>query len=255
MAWALDDLSVGGQMQIGTGKVPAIGIGKAKINGSGHVEGPMVVGTPTAYGGVDACLMVAPLTNSDPDCSKPKKSIGTSGSLDVGLKVKGNVIIDGDLLVGGSTDSGWYGRLAKRFKTADGKPKLFDIPHPSKKGHRLAHACIEGPEVGVYTRGRLRNRNEIELPYYWKDLVHIDSISIQLQPIGAHQDLIIKRWDDQKVYLQSNGGMPIDCFYHIYAERKDINGLTVEYEGETWEDNPDRDGTNPSYSGHNTFTR
>ena len=95
MAWALDDLSVGWQMQIGTGKVPAIGIGKAKINGSGHVEGPMVVGNPTAYGGVDACLMVAPLTNSDPDCSKPKKSIGTSGSQDVGLKVTGNVIITG----------------------------------------------------------------------------------------------------------------------------------------------------------------
>ena len=224
MAWALDDLSIGGQMQVGTGKVPAIGIGRKKINGSGHVEGPMVVGNPTSYAGVDACLMVAPLKNTDPDCPHPFKSIGTSGGLDVGLKVKGNVVIDGDLLVSGSTDSGWYGRLAKRFKEADGKPKLFDIPHPSKKGHRLAHACIEGPEVGVYTRGRLRNKKEIELPYYWKDLVHIDSISVQLQPIGSHQDLIIKRWDDQKVYLQSNGGMPIDCLLYTSPSPRDQRG-------------------------------
>ena len=113
MAWALDDLSIGGQMQVGTGKVPAIGIGRKKINGSGHVEGPMVVGNPTSYAGVDACLMVAPLKNKDPDCPHPFKSIGTSGGLDVGLKVKGNVVIEGDLLVSGSTDSGWYGRLAK----------------------------------------------------------------------------------------------------------------------------------------------
>ena len=87
MAWALDDLSIGGQMQVGTGKVPAIGIGRKKINGSGHVEGPMVVGNPTSYAGVDACLMVAPLKNKDPDCPHPFKSIGTSGGLDVGLKV------------------------------------------------------------------------------------------------------------------------------------------------------------------------
>ena len=35
------------------------------------------------------------------------------------------------------------------------------------------------------------------------------------------------------------GGMPIDCFYHVYAERKDINPLITEYEGETWKEYPD----------------
>ena len=32
--------------------------------------------------------------------------------------------------------------------------------------------------------------------------------------------------------------MPIHCFYHIFAERKDINPLVVEYEGETPADYP-----------------
>ena len=113
------------------------------------------------------------------------------------------------------------------------------MEHPSLgKGHRLRYACIEGPEVGVYYRGRLRNKKEITLPNYWKDLVHVESISVQLQPIGAHQDIIVKRWDAEKIYLQSNG-LPIDCFYHVYAERKDVNALITEYEGASWQDYPD----------------
>ena len=72
-----------------------------------------------------------------------------------------------------------------------------------------------------------------------------------MQPVGAHQDIIVKRWDEQKIYLQSNGGLPIDCFYHVYAERKDINPLIVEYEGDKWQDYPDPnfqpDAVNPRF--------
>jgi hypothetical protein len=52
--------------------------------------------------------------------------------------------------------------------------KDFDIPHPTKEGWRLTHACVEGPEAAVYIRGRVTNRTEIELPLYWKGLVDID---------------------------------------------------------------------------------
>ena len=41
--------------------------------------------------------------------------------------------------------------------------KQFDIPHPTKSGYRLIHTCLEGPEIGVYYRGRLVNSNVIEL--------------------------------------------------------------------------------------------
>ena len=134
------------------------------------------------------------------------------------------------MYVSGKTDSGNKGRLASRFAAADASPKPFDIKHPSKEGYRLRYACIEGPEVGVYCRGRVRGEKIIKLPDYWKDLVDIESISVQLQPIGAHQDVIIKRWDDQFIYLQAQGGMPVNCFYHVYAERNDIDKLVVEYE-------------------------
>ena len=250
MSFNMDDVNIGGQLHVGTGVYPAIKEGKNKINGSAALEGPVVVGPPNTYSSTEATLMVGPLSNDDPDCPKADHVVkikGPSESVDV-------LYIDGDVFVTGDVDCGNKGRLAARFSVADALPKKFDIVHPSQEGKRLAHACIEGAEVAIYHRGRVRNEKVIVLPSYWKDLVHINSITVQLQPVGAHQDIIVKRWDDEKVYLQARGGMPIDCFYHVYAERKDINPLVVEYTGETWEDYPDPKSDDPQYAGQNTIT-
>ena len=142
----------------------------------------------------------------------------------------GNITAEGDIVSSGEVKSQCGGHILSQKKN-------FDIPHPTKEGWRLTHTCIEGPEAAVYIRGRVKNTSEIHLPEYWKGLVDIDTITINLTPIGAHQDVIIKRWDDSKVYLQSKGGMPIDCFYHIMAERKDTEKLIPEYKG-TIEDYP-----------------
>ena len=272
MAWGMDDCIVGGQLRVGTGLVPAIKEGDEKINGSMHAEGPVVFGSPGAFSDNVSTLMIARTTNDDKDCTPANRSLWVKGNTRIegdsdtanALLVTGGsehsarftgsgtntVYIDGDLYVSGSTDTGNKGRLASRFAAADASPKPFDMQHPTKgEGNRLRYACIEGPEVGVYFRGRLRRGKEIFLPNYWKGLVHIQSITVQLQPIGAHQDIIIKRWDDEKIYLQSNGGLPIDCFYHVYAERKDCNPLVVEYQGDGWEDYPDKDYKDPNFSG------
>ena len=239
MSFCLDDVNVGGQLHVGTGVYPAIKEGKNKINGSAALEGPVVVGPPDTYGSTEATLMVGPLSNSEPDCPSAKHALKVTGPGDA-------VYIKGNMYVSGTVDCLSTGRLEARHATADSKPKLFDMPHPSEAGRRLAHACIEGPEVSVFYRGRCRNSKEIVFPSYWKDLVHINSISVQLQPVGAHQDIIVKRWDEEKVYLQSKGGMPIDCFYHIYAERKDVKPLVVEYTGEEYTDRPEADHDYPN---------
>ena len=153
----------------------------------------------------------------------------------------GNVTIDQNLNVLGSLTVAGANVIAEIGVARQLPVKPFDIPHPSNgEGHRLRYVCLEGPEVGVYFRGRLTNKTEIELPLYWKDLVHIDSISVQLQPIGSHQDIIIKKVDEKKIYLQTNGGIPIDCYYHVYAERKDVERLIVEYEGQSKNDYPSK---------------
>lgn len=123
--------------------------------------------------------------------------------------------------------------------------KNFDIPHPSKEGWRLRHTCPEGPTNDVYIRGRVKNKNQIDLPRYWENFVDPLSITVSLTPIGAHQNVIIKRISDNKVYLQAAGGMPIDCYYHIFAERIDGDKLIAEYKGLTPDDYP---GDNSEYN-------
>lgn len=174
------------------------------------------------------------------------RAVQIEGDVEInGEKAVNTVYIDGDVYVTGSVDCLSKGRLEARHKTADGLPvKPFDIEHPTKgSGWRLRYACIEGPEAGVYFRGRTQD-NEIVLPDYWKDLVVIDSITIQTQPVGGAQDIIVKEWDDSKITLEG----VTDCFYHVYGERKDVNPLVVEYEGNTREDYPDPKYDNPTYA-------
>ena len=268
MALSFDEIWVyGGQLIVAEPRTnpKALGEGLKKINWSAFIQGSLQVGAAGDFGEGDfpgtATVMVGRT-----DTKETPLSINTRGNVLIegdgatphGLEVSGGSSIDtlfihGDVYVSGSVDCGSKGRLEARHQIADGKPKPFDIPHPTKgEGNRLRYACIEGPEVGIYYRGRLRNQTQIALPYYWKDLVNFESISVQIQPIRAHQDIIVKRWDDEFIYLQNNGGLPIDCFYHVYAERKDVNPLITEYEGDTCFDYPDPnykpDAVNPDYN-------
>ena len=60
--------------------------------------------------------------------------------------------------------------------------KSFDIPHPTKEGYRLRYGVLEGPEHGVYFRGRTIHKI-INLPDYWTGLIDENSITVHLTPI------------------------------------------------------------------------
>lgn len=118
--------------------------------------------------------------------------------------------------------------------------KGFDIKHPNKENHRLRHICLEGPEAGVYIRGRLTGSSIIELPSYWKGLIDLESITVSLTQISSSQDLIVDGLEDwgTKVKVRSGNASAIDCYYTIHASRIDGEKLIVEYEGETPADYP-----------------
>ena len=260
------DLECGKRLFLGTGRPIALGIGEDEIRGSAYLEGPVQIGTADAFSSVTATTMIGRDKNTD-EKSNPDRSLHVNGNAQIigdsgtqnALYVTGGSSVDslyvqGDAFFSGAVDCGNKGKLASRFSSADARPKPFDIKHPNKDGWRLRYACIEGPEVGVYHRGRVRNEKIIKLPDYWKNLVDVESISVQLQPIGSHQDIIVKRWDSEFIYLQAQGGMPVNCFYHVYAARKDVNPLYVEYQGESWKDypdpnfNPDTAPENPNFN-------
>lgn len=117
--------------------------------------------------------------------------------------------------------------------------KSFDIPHWKQKGKRIRHICTEGPEAGIYIRGRLTDSNVIELPEYWDGLVDYDSISVQLQPIGdRHHHINVIEIDKEKVVVKEADDKPFECFYHVWVARwidpRDHNEkLHVVYDGES----------------------
>lgn len=119
----------------------------------------------------------------------------------------------------------------------------FDIPHVKQKGKRIRHIVAEGPEPGIYIRGKLNGSNIIELPEYWDGLIDPETITVTLTQIGSSQDLIVEDIKDRIVTLRSGTNERIHCFYEVWAARwlnpmNHNEKLLVVYEGESPNDYP-----------------
>ena len=115
--------------------------------------------------------------------------------------------------------------------------KSFDIPHPTKENKRLVYASLEGPENGVYVRGK-NKCSIIYLPDYWTGLVHEDSITVSITPIGKTKQNKIRNYsvtniEDNMIQIFTDSEDEVyDFNYIVYAERKDVAKLVVEKENE-----------------------
>ena len=267
--WADGGLHVGaplfapGETEVGFCRPPATNAlafaGSLKsifaISGRGGTNGvtDVVVGDPIGPVGisVNATLIniIAPLTNGVGvlNWTGTKAFIGVKAQ--TGLEVRagavadvgkestiGNVVesgarvINGALLVNGATHINGFLSFNSSIV---GTTKLFDIKHPTKKGHRLRHSCIEGPEHAVYHRGRLIDNTVIELPEYWRGLVDPETITVNLTSHGVYQELFVKNIEwGSRIHIGNNLGGPINCSYTVYAERIDVADLEIEYESE-----------------------
>jgi len=142
----------------------------------------------------------------------------------------GNATFAGTINSGAITStagiSGTTGTFSGKVTAAS---KSFLINHPTKKGKKLEHGSLEGPENGVYVRGKVEKNNVIELPEYWTGLVNEDTITVQLTPMGSFQKLYVKEIKDNKVYVEKSGFGKPSFFYNVYGERKDIEKMKVEH--------------------------
>ena len=166
---------------------------------------------------------------------------------------------------GGKTRAGWSGlfgwkKTAGPAKTGPlGAPvaaipvingmctgnKTFDISHATQPGKRIRHIVAEGPEAGIYIRGKLKDAHSIKIPEYWDGLVDFDSITVTLTAVGKPQHLYVKSIDKNEIIIDNRKGdecLP-SCHYEVWAARwLDVNDhnekLHVVYEGENYEDYP-----------------
>lgn len=107
--------------------------------------------------------------------------------------------------------------------------KSFVIDHPTKQGKKLRYACLEGPENGVYVRGKLDGENTIVLPEYWVNLVDEETITVNLTGIDSSGYHTVKKIENNKITVQSSSGN-VNCYYVVYGERKDVSKLVTEFE-------------------------
>jgi len=118
------------------------------------------------------------------------------------------------------------------------KDKGFDIEHPTRKGKRVRHICVEGPESAIYIRGKLKGTHIIDIPEYWQGLVDYDTITVNLTPCGKPDlSLYVKEIRDDKIILSSDHLTQVECFYQVWGNRIGPE-LHVEYDGESPADYP-----------------
>ena len=121
------------------------------------------------------------------------------------LIVSGNVFVDG---------------------TLDAATKNFRIQHPTMEGYYLIHSSLEGPERGIYYRGKLKTNDIIHLPDYWEDLTDETDISVQLTPIGNACQHFVKSISKKEIEVGCDCGKP-HCYYIVHAQRFNEGRLDI----------------------------
>jgi hypothetical protein len=102
--------------------------------------------------------------------------------------------------------------------------KSFLIDHPTKADKKLQYGVVESNQHSVLVRGKTA-KSIIELPEEWSGLVHEDSVTVQLTPVGTYQKLFVILQDNEKVVVGGVNGL---YNYTIYGERKDVDKLITE---------------------------
>ena len=99
--------------------------------------------------------------------------------------------------------------------------KSFLVDNPVTGG-QLKYGVVEGNEHGVTVRGSTCC-GTIDLPAEWDWLVHEDSVTAQITPVGSLHTPYIVSQDNKQVVVCSDG-----CYnYNIYGTRKDVEPLEV----------------------------
>lgn len=138
----------------------------------------------------------------------------------------------GDLVIvgGGITTEAVGGVPAvSTFDEINANVKNFDIPHPTKEGWRLRYSVLEGPEIGVYHRGKVTGEGIINLPDYWATLIDENSISVQLTPIGSSCTHYVSNVSSSQITIACDCG-EVSAYYVVFATRKDVEPLVIEYQ-------------------------
>jgi len=198
----------------GTNGHHAIGsylVNSGSNGGNQNNAGSIALGRYNKHGVVDSIFTIGDGKN---DSNRRDLLVARSGSIEIHGNITGsgganptNISIDG---------------------TLEAAVKSFVIPHPTRPGNKLKYGVLEGPEHAVYFRGR-SNLNIITMPDYWEGLVDLNTMTVDITAIGANQNIYVDSIaENGDVTVGSNTDEPLNYFYVVYGERKDIDKLEIE---------------------------
>ena len=151
------------------------------------------------------------------------KSITFSGSNANQFKItnliggNGNTIETGS----GSTVNFIVDNAGNVFATS----KSFIVPNQTKEGYNLRHGSLEGPENGVYFRGKT-TASYIVTPLEWEWLVDYNTVTVILTS-NCGDDIYVKEINSTMITV---GGNTCEYSYVVYGERKDIDKMDIDIE-------------------------
>jgi hypothetical protein len=101
--------------------------------------------------------------------------------------------------------------------------KTFVIDHPTDPNRYLVHACLEGPEAGVYYRGEAElvgDEIRIELPAYVSSIAH--NFTVQLTQIRERKEEPFARLSSGRVVdgAFTVSGDPCTFAWHVHGTRQ-----------------------------------
>lgn len=133
----------------------------------------------------------------------------------------------GDVNVSRSTiaSTAHFSSTFTRGLVVNGAVKTFVVDHPSDTNRYLVHGCLEGPEAGVYYRGKghisvSETSVTVELPHYVKSLAA--DFTVQVTPIykGGLRQLNVSEVSDGQFQVF---GEPGPFFWTVHGTRNTID--------------------------------
>lgn len=135
---------------------------------------------------------------------------------------------EGNVGIGTSNPDGWKLNVDGSLRA---NHKAFEIDHPTKPNKKLVHSCIEGPEIGVYYRGKGRLINgqaRVELPEYFDALTRDNTTTILLTAKGKIPFLLSYDDFDEKSFVVYGSVEKGEFEWEVKAVRADVEPLQVE---------------------------
>ncbi len=102
--------------------------------------------------------------------------------------------------------------------------KSFIINHPTDENKYLVHVCLEGPEAGVYYRGKgeITNNESVEvvLPHYVEKLAY--DFTVQVTPIYGNKMVTLNASEVENNMFKVHGE---NAKFHwvVYGSRHEVN--------------------------------